>query len=104
MQGEEKMLKDDIIDELIAHLMTKCGFGAVIFPIASVSGGFTHRMYRVRTKSGIYAVKHLNPEIMGREGVHDNFNRAEKIECLLEKEDIPIVPALAARHALSAVW
>ena len=94
MQSEEKMLKDYTIDELIAALMTKCGLGAVISSIEPVSGGFMHRMYKVRTKSGIYAVKHLNPEIMGREGVHDNFDRAEKIECLLEKEDIPIVPAL----------
>lgn len=31
---------------------------------------------------------------MGREVVYDNFERAEKIECLLEKEDIPIAPAL----------
>lgn len=94
MQSEEKKLKDYTIDELIAALMTKCGLGAVISLIEPVSGGFMHRMYKVRTKSGIYAVKHLNPEIMGREGVHDNFDRAEKIECLLEKEDIPIVPAL----------
>lgn len=49
------MLKDYTIDELIAALMTKCGFGAVIFPIEPVSGGFIHRMYRVRTKSGISA-------------------------------------------------
>ena len=94
MQSEEKKLKDYTIDELIAALMTKCGLGAVISSIEPVSGGFMHRMYKARTKSGIYAVKHLNPEIMGREGVHDNFDRAEKIECLFEKEDIPIVPAL----------
>ena len=50
MQSEEKMLKDYTIDELIATLMIKCGFGVVIFPIESVSGGFMHRMYRVRTK------------------------------------------------------
>ncbi|MCM1245838.1 MAG: GNAT family N-acetyltransferase [Roseburia sp.] len=87
-------MKDYTIDDLIADLMTKCGFGAVIFPIKPVSGGFMHRMYRITTKSGIYAVKHLNPEIMEREDAHDNFDRAEKIECLLEKEDIPIVPAL----------
>lgn len=72
----------------------KCGFGTVIFPLEPVSGGLMHRMYKVRTSSGTYAVKHLNPEIMGRKGVHANFERAEKIECLLEKEEIPIVPAL----------
>lgn len=88
------MLKDYAIEELIEELMTKCGFGAVVFPIEPVSGGLMHRMYRVRTDSGIYAVKHLNPEIMGREGVHDNYERAEKIEQILEKEGIPIVPSI----------
>lgn len=90
----KKMLKDYTIDKLIADLMTKCGLGDVIFPIEPVSGGLMHRMYKVRTQSGVYAVKHLNPEIMKREGVHDNFSRAEKIESLLEKAGIPIVPAL----------
>ncbi len=82
------------IDKLITDLMKKCGLGTVIFPIEPVSGGLMHRMYRVRTDCGIYAVKYLNPEIMAREGVHDNYERAEKIEYLLEKEDIPIVPAI----------
>ncbi len=87
-------MKDYTIDELIADLMIKCGLGAVISPIEPVSGGLMHKMYRVKTDSGIYAVKHLNPVIMGREGVFDNYERAEKMECLLEKENIPIVPAL----------
>lgn len=87
-------MKDGTIDELIADLMMKCGFGAVSLPIEPISGGLMHRMYRVKTDSGVYAVKHLNPEIMGREGVLDNYARAEKIECLLEKEGIPIVPAI----------
>lgn len=87
-------MKDDTIGKLIADLMIQCGLGAAIAPIEPVSGGFMHRMYRVRTDSGLYAVKHLNPEIMRREGVHDNYKRAEEIECLLEREDIPIVPAI----------
>ena len=56
-----------------------------------------HRMYKVTTDCGTYAVKHLNREIMAREGVHENFERAEKIEVMLEKEGIPIVPALTFR-------
>lgn len=90
----EKKLKNYVIDKLIAALMCKCGFGDVIFPIKSVSGGYVHRMYKVKTNSGTYAVKHLNPEIIGRKGALDDFERAEKLEYLLEKEDIPIVPAL----------
>lgn len=87
-------MNDSAIVQLIADLMTKCGLGAVLCQIEPVSGGLMHKMYRVSTDSGLYAVKHLNPEIMRREGVHDNYRRAEEIECLLEKEDIPIIPAL----------
>lgn len=87
-------MKNSTIDQLITDLISKCGLGAVMFPIEPVSGGLMHRMYRVSTDSGLYAVKHLNPEIMRREGVHDNYRRAEEIECLLEKEDIPIIPAI----------
>lgn len=89
-----EIMQEDTTDEMISELMKKCGFGAVIFPIEPVSGGLMHKMYRVRTDCGIYAVKHLNPQIMAREGVHDNYERAEKIESLLEKENIPIVPAI----------
>ena len=87
-------MKEKTIEELIAKLMLTCGLGAVILPIESVSGGFLHRMYRVSTECGKYAVKHLNPQIMSRPGVHDNYKRAETIELLLEKEGIPIVPSL----------
>ncbi len=87
-------MKEKTIEELIAELMTTCGLGAVILPITSVSGGYLHRMYCVTTDSGIYAVKHLNPQIMSRTDAHNNFERAEQIENLLEKEGIPIVPSI----------
>jgi len=87
-------LKIRSIEDLIISLMKTCGFGDVISPIKHVSGGFLHRMYKVVTECGTYAVKCLNPEIMGREGVLDNYERAERMECILEKEDIPIVPAI----------
>lgn len=81
-------------EELITILMQTCGLGNVISTIEQVSGGFLHRMYKVETERGTYAVKCLNPEIMGREGVLANYERAEKIEGILEKEDIPIVAAM----------
>ncbi len=82
------------IEEIITPLMKECGLGNVVSSIKPVSGGFLHRMYKVVTECGTYAVKCLNPEIMGREGVLDNYNRAERIEGILEKEDIPIVSAI----------
>ena len=90
--------------ELIINLFKKLGLGEVSAPIENVSGGFMHRMYKVTVGgTGVagneaggksFAVKHLNPEIMKRPGVFENYERAEKLESILEKAGIPIVPAL----------
>lgn len=88
-------------EELITELMATCGLGTVISPITSVSGGFLHRMYRVTTDGGVYAVKHLNPKIMSKTNVLDNYERAEKIERILEhfgKKEIPIVPSITVNN------
>lgn len=82
------------VAELLEKLMRECGLGEIIADIQPVSGGFMHRMYKVITDSGIYAVKHLNAEIMKRPDAQENFARAERIEEILEKKDIPIVPAM----------
>ena len=74
--------------------MTDLELGHVILPITSVSGGFLHRMYKVETRNGFYAVKHLNPEIMKRPKVLENYARADLLEKKLEEAGIPIVPSL----------
>ena len=83
-----------MIEEIIVKLFKEKGFGTVIFPIDSVSGGFLHRMYRVNTQYGRFAVKHLNPNIMKRPGAIDNFKCAEALEIILDAAGIPIVPAI----------
>ncbi|MBQ7919600.1 MAG: aminoglycoside phosphotransferase family protein [Lachnospiraceae bacterium] len=92
-KGENEM-KEITIEELLARLMRECGLGEIISYVESVSGGLMHRMYKVTTDRGIYAVKHLNAEIMKRPDAQENYARAEKIERMLEKSDIPIVPAM----------
>ena len=79
---------------LLTKLAHMCNLGEITTDIEPVTGGLMHRMYKVITDSGVYAVKHLNAEIMKRPGVHENFARAEKIEGILENTDIPIVPAM----------
>ena len=86
------------IKDLIIRLFKKLGLGEVCVPIENVSGGFMHRMYKV-TASGTegsrsFAVKHLNSEIMKRLQAQANYARAEKLEGILEKAGLPIVPAL----------
>ncbi len=82
-------------EETIIKLIKDRGLGEVIPPIIPVSGGFMHRMYRVNTGNASYAVKHLNPGIMKRPGVMENYRKAERLEQLLEDAGIPVVPALS---------
>ena len=56
-----------------------------------------HRMYKVRTDSGIYAVKRLNPEIMKRPTARENYAAAEALEARLEEARVPMVAALTLK-------
>ena len=57
-------------------------------------GGLMHKMYRLTTTNGVYAVKHLNPHVMARPTAAANFAAAEELERKLEQTDLPILPAL----------
>lgn len=81
--------------EIIIKLLQKCGLGSLKGDIVPVSGGFLHKMYRVQTTTGDFAIKCLNPEIMKRPDVMENYSRAEKLERILEDNGVPIVPALS---------
>lgn len=83
-----------MIEQYINDLFQKLHLGKVILPVETVSGGFMHRMYKVRTSEKIYAVKYLNPNIMARADAISNFQRAEALEKIIEDAKIPIVPAL----------
>ena len=54
-----------------------------------------HRMFKVRTSSGTYVVKALNPEVMSRPDALRNYAEAEKLERILEDNGLPIVAALS---------
>ena len=80
---------------IIKQLFETLSLGTVTSPVTPVSGGFMHRMYKVCTANHTYAVKHLNSEIMKRPTAKENYKKAERIETILEKAGIPIVPALS---------
>lgn len=80
------------------HLFDKiydyCKLGLPVGKPKSISGGYMHKMFRIKTNSGDYAVKLLNPAVMMREAVMDNFMLAENLETKLQLADIPVVPSL----------
>ena len=81
--------------DIICKLFAQCNLPDVVGDITPVAGGLMHKMYKVQTASGTYAVKCLNPQIMKRSGVFENYALAEALEKILEENGIPIVPALA---------
>ena len=75
-------------------LCEQLNLGALIEEPIRLYGGLMHKMYRVATASGVYAVKHLNPHVMMRATAARNFAAAEELERKLEQTDLPLLPAL----------
>ena len=67
--------------------------GTVVKEIEQVTGGLLHKMYRVSTDKGEYAVKVLNPEIMKRPVALRHTVNSEKIAAAFQTM-IPVVAAL----------
>jgi len=82
------------IKTIISNLFSQYKLGDVTGDISPVSGGLMHKMYKVQTERETYAVKCLNPQIMKRPDVFENYARAEALEKILEDNGLPIVPAL----------
>ena len=72
------------MEDLIKTLLIKHDLGELEWDILPVSGGLMHKMYKVQTTTGIYAVKCLNPEIMSRPDAMKNYSEAERLESILE--------------------
>ena len=81
------------INILIDTLIIKTGLGKLIGEPVRVMGGLLNRMYKVNTTTGIYAIKHLNPEVMKRKNAKENHILAEKIANIAKNNNINCLPA-----------
>jgi len=66
----------------------------IVKNITKLNGGFMHKMYKVETNKGIYAIKLLNPEVMSRKDAYNNFVVSESISNLAKNNGIPVSSAL----------
>lgn len=91
----------------LALLTAKLGLGELVIEPRPVTGGLLHRMWRVETASGIYAVKALNPEVMARPGALSNMRLGERVAAVFAKS-IPAMTAVEIGgervHALTGCW
>lgn len=77
------------------RLAQNCALGAVLAAPQRVYGGYMHKMYRLDTASGVYAVKLLSPAVMVRSDAMDNFHQAESLERILQQYGLPVLAAMA---------
>ena len=78
---------------VINKLVDKLNLGNILDEPTRVTGGLLNRMYKVNTSIGIYAIKHLNLEVMKRKDAKDNHIRAEKIANIAKEKGINCLPA-----------
>ncbi|MGN1298774.1 MAG: GNAT family N-acetyltransferase [Candidatus Scatovivens sp.] len=83
----------DRIENTLNKLISKLKLGTITQKPIRVSGGLLNRMYKVVTSSGIYAIKHLNPEVMKRPNAKNNHIFAEKIANLAKENNIQCISA-----------
>ena len=81
-------------DTLAVQVCRRYGLGMSVTLPSVVTGGLLHRMYRLETDQGCYAVKILDAGIMRKPGVQDEFRRAERIAKLFASAGVPAVTAL----------
>lgn len=84
---------EDIQNKKLKSLVEKAELGNII-NIEKVFGGLSHRMYKITTDKGIYAVKELNPGIMKREEAYSNFMFSEKVTQIAKENQINAIGAL----------
>ncbi len=75
-------------------MVKNLNLGNIIEEPLKVTGGLTHRMFKVCTDKGKYVVKLLNPNIMKRPTAMKNFKRADIIEEILKQNNISAVYSL----------
>lgn len=76
-------------------LCNKVCIGNLIGEPEQIFGGLLHKMYKIETEKGFFAVKALNPQIMQRETSMGNFVFSEKVANFAFESGIPALPAIA---------
>ena len=72
--------------------------GDVIKSIIKVTGGLSHRMYKVATDKSIYAIKELNVGIMKRKEAYSNFVFSEKVAEIAKENGITAIGAIKLKN------
>lgn len=78
----------------VKHLCKNCGLGDPRKELQAVSGGLLHRMWRLDTNQGVFAVKQLNPVILQKPHIRESYRLSERIAGEMAARGIPAVAAI----------
>ena len=73
--------------------------GKVMRPLEKVSGGLIHKMWKMVTSKGSFALKELNSEIMKRPSLIENMNKSEMIANKYKEFDVDAVCTIGVDNA-----
>ena len=77
-----------------AYLCTIFRLGEPIHTAQAVQGGMLHRLWRLHTTRGVFAIKQLNPMFMRRAGIRDAYRVTERIAEAMAVRGVPAAVAL----------
>jgi thiamine kinase-like enzyme len=96
MRDRKRVLVRRSIDaSQIERLCTRCSLGNPLQEPQAVSGGLLHRVWRLDTTQGTFALKQLNAAIMQKLHIHDSYRLSEHIAAAMAAQGIPAVVALS---------
>jgi Ser/Thr protein kinase RdoA (MazF antagonist) len=78
----------------VTYLCTACDLGVPLGTPLAVPGGSLHKIWRLDTTQGTYAVKQLNPALLGQPGMTDLYQQTERIAARIAAHGLPAVPAI----------
>jgi Ser/Thr protein kinase RdoA (MazF antagonist) len=59
-----------------------------------VTGGFLHRVWRIKTTKSLFAIKELNREVISEYNAHQRFRQSEQIAAAFATKNLPVITAL----------
>ena len=77
-----------------ARLCALFQLGEPKYPPQAVQGGMLHRLWCLHTRRGVFAVKQLNPVIMRKVGIRDEYRLTERIAEAMAVRGVPAIVAL----------
>ncbi len=78
----------------VERLCALCSLGEPLTELQVITGGLLHRMWRLTTTQGSFAVKQLNAAIMCKQGIQHEYCVSEYIAQEMSKRDVPAIAAL----------